>query len=497
MEPLIERDISPSEQSVLTFQATMYYGSSDCSDSNVRAIDYHPFTTTTCSPWTCAATDFGQSTTQCLYTFSDALGGSTTSKYFGANTQYAQVKFWSGPGCKGCTRMIHYELNQCVVSTSKADGSKSYKLEYSTKDNVASLINKRYSDSSCKNEIVNASLLMDLVTRDCTAGPLWDTYTYSVDILTTIDTGGNNNNNNGGNGGNTGNGGSSSLGAIIGGVVAGLLVITGAAFIIWYRKSASAKKEDQTNRSFSPAPPPTAEQIPLRPQSKYGSFPGSPSFDQQQQLTRDFSSASVPSSQNSAQAPRDFSNASDYSVYANPVITRSATTGTDQTNTTNSSNNNNNIPSSELKRHSMFDVYSKVAASSSSNNNPPPAPHVSADPFQDDRLQIIELKLPANPMDWTVEEASRWVSKFGGNVNYLEAMQAEEIDGRCLMVISEKQLFTVLKVTIIGRQAKLLDKLSRLKALSSLLNSATEVPPVGGQWASTLPPSYQTVTKDA
>ncbi|KAJ3027178.1 UNVERIFIED_CONTAM: hypothetical protein HDU68_004280 [Siphonaria sp. JEL0065] len=492
MERLVERDISPSEQTVLTFQATMYYGSSDCPDSNVRVIDYHPFTTTTCSPWTCAATDFGLSTTQCLYTFSDALGNSTTSKYFGANVQYAQVKFWSGPGCKGCTRMIHYELNQCVVSSSKADGSKSYKLEYSTKDSVASLINKRYSDSSCKNEIVNASLIMDLVTRDCTAGPLWDTYTYSVDILTTVDTGGNSNSN-GGDSGNTGNGGgsSSNLGAIIGGVIAALLVVTGVAFI-WYRKITTAKKED--NRNFGPTPPSTIEQIPLRPQSQYGSFSGSPSLDQQQS-TQVFSTASVPSSQNSQhQAPRNFSITSNYSIHTSPAIARSATTRTEQTNTT----TNSKFPSSELKRHSMFDVYSEVATSSSSNSSPP-APHrISADPFQDDRLQLINLKLPANPMDWTVEEASRWVSKFGGNVNYLEAMQTEEIDGRCLMVISEKQLFTVLKVTIIGRQAKLLDKLSRLKALSSLLNSETEAVAVGGgQWSSTLPPSYQAVGKDA
>ncbi|KAI9338469.1 hypothetical protein BDR26DRAFT_935211 [Obelidium mucronatum] len=456
------KDISPSEQTVLTYQATMYYGSADCSKSNVKTIDYRPFTTQTCAPWTCSATDFGQSSTMCLNTFSDALVD-TTSSLFGSNVQYAQVKFWNGPGCSGMVRNIHYKLNECVVSTSKSDGSKSYFISYFTVNGIVSMTNKRYSDSECKNEILQASLAMDVVTRDCSAGPLWDTYRYSVDILTTAKR-------------DAGNDSAMNVGAIVGGTIAGLFVAFAIGFAL-YRQRVKKGEVATTAHSNDNRANNTVEQIPLQHQSQYGSFrenvAGHPtSTTHSVSGVRDFSSSSSVSSQSVISQPQN-------------IITRAVTETSAQP----------FRKPIEEKRHSMFDVMTTAGSSSSSSSHSTTVSAV-ADPFQDDRLHIMELKLPANPADWTIEEAARWISKFGGGVDYLEAMKEEEIDGRCLLVISEKQLFTVLKVTIIGRQAKLLDRLARLKALSATLNETAQTAPLGNaaDWE-TLPPAYQTVHK--
>ncbi|ORY36112.1 hypothetical protein BCR33DRAFT_722211 [Rhizoclosmatium globosum] len=654
-------DMANNETEVIQYKGIQFFTGGTCSARDTAVLDYRPYAKGGCSEDKCGIGQYGLSSSFCVSSSSDTLP-STTSSFFGKNVTYAQVKFWNGPGCTGLIRNVHYKLNTCVSSQSKGDNSNSYKLAYSVDGGTSTLRNMRYSDPFCQVEIPDASKLMDTVTRNCTAGPLWGDY-YLVNIVQTLDVplrDGSNPN--------------PALGAIIGGAVAGVLAISIGIFLFIRRRKNKEIDIPIPAPKFPPPPDhvsensdvinqadmhPFAEQIRRHSQNSpslaidHSNIRYSQPLDSannnrnslysqsvvlepvNQRYSQSFALDPIPINNNrNSQFTQNFAidpinNRN--SQYSQNFVLESANSRhsqhLDSANNRNSqysqnlvidfpiNNNNNNrnsqvisqnfinldanpsfrgsspLPSSHepirmytpasssvpsapqrlssnlsstysmhpppsthpapipvqqlqqvplqqqpqqqphyqhalartwtetsddpsssvtsaaAKRQSMYEVLSETASSiahyapTTPIIAPTPTPHTSTDPFQQERLEIIELKLPSNPMEWTIEDAASYVSKFAGGVDYLPAMQTEEIDGKCLLVLSDKQLLTVLKITILGRQTRLLNKLQRLKALSASMNVVVEPEVLVGShdpgWGMmTMPPAYQTVKKE-
>ncbi|KAJ3066378.1 hypothetical protein HDU98_010328 [Podochytrium sp. JEL0797] len=352
-------------------------------------------------------------------------------------------------------RNVHYLLNTCVVSNSAGDGSNSYLIKYLSLDSGVSLRNMRFLDPACSNENTTASFDLDVIGRDCTP-QLWGSG-YSVDILQTIV---------------APSGSGVSVAAVAGGIVGALLTLSIVGFLVYYyRKTVQGRFKHQgmnplaaVDSDMNDNTIADVEQLPLQHQSRYGSFGEQP--------LRDLSSTSS----NGPLNPHRSSHLCSVS---------SASTNLTDNLIYNGFGNASFSPAEEKRRISIFDVMqgAPILADSSAVSSAE-----TSDPYLQDRLELAELKLPSNPHDWTISESARWVthvSGAGATANFLDVMESEEIDGRCLLVLSEKQLMGVLKITIVGRQAKLMSKLERLKGLAVSFQSTSAALSDGGAYEDT------------
>ncbi|KAJ3382199.1 hypothetical protein HDU84_004561 [Entophlyctis sp. JEL0112] len=472
--------VSDQHSQVVPWRQDRYYGAtsdaaavSTCSDTDVAVLDYWPTYSAGCSARSCAVGDYGYSSSVCVESSAADHLPEYTAFTFGPGVSYAELKFYNTEVCGAeLSRITHYVLGQCVASSSSGDNSNSYQIAYDS--STYSLHNYRYSDSSCTVYNSSASFPMYLF-QNCTASKIFGQY-YTANVVTIA-------NNTMSNPYGASAKASLSAGAIAGIAIASLLVVIAVALVLMYRRGFFSRKPPVAgaaatrwshlsgaaflpqNRSSTPAGdavsntgPEPSPSVVNQYAHMHHSVSASPGFAHSL-LAPPLAAADLTAGGNG-----------NPSVFSRPTVTSVSTFDTDmalrgrlQTVDSNNSNSNSNhsgsTANSSSKLASLFDgvqQFGAVIATERENA----AFH--------ERLELVELKLPSDPREWTVEQAARWAASAGvvDEPKCLEVMTREEIDGSALVVISEHQLLRLLGVTLVGRQAKLIDKLAKLKTLA-------------------------------
>ncbi|KAJ3116337.1 hypothetical protein HK100_001098 [Physocladia obscura] len=439
--------------SKLTWLEETFYGAGSgiCSSSDLAVLDY-TIVTDCSADNSCSVGTYGQSSSGCISSASLADLLTQTSEEFGEGVQFVEINWYLDYPCKTLYRASHYRVNTCVYASATDDNSNSYQYVYNAAAN--SLRSLRYSDTSCQAQISSPNAYnfnLSIPAGSCDVSQtLWNSYmAVSIVYTVAVPSAGSN---------------SVSVFAIVGGVVGGVVFLAAVvtAVFCWRRK-----KQDKTYSEIplSSSPLDNGNDVLLNPasqpqnnkiyQPEYGSFNNR---------------ASIFSSGNSSSNTITNSSQSINAV-ANPVsVPNISTVGAIY---------------SEKANRSLFDGNILSNANNPLNNQRTQNIHAV-------RGQIMDLKLPPSPADWSVADAAKWISNVGGGVECLDLMQEHEIDGKCLLVIQSEQLFSALKITAIGRQTRLLEKLEMLKQMNNE-NAANNNNNEGTSETDALPPAYQPI----
>ncbi|KAJ3392830.1 hypothetical protein HDU80_010797 [Chytriomyces hyalinus] len=175
---LVSVQVSAQKQTGQTREVKKYYSEPNC-QGDISGFEFNDIATAACVETSSCEDGFYTTECQTNVVFNDLPGYSAKIV---ENAQIAQIKLWYSNNCDSFYKMFHFKTNSCISMKDPA-GARSMKIEY--KEGALEMVHLRYSDSTCHSELASSSITMDLRMRDCNERiDLYNAF-ESVDILPT------------------------------------------------------------------------------------------------------------------------------------------------------------------------------------------------------------------------------------------------------------------------------------------------------------------------
>ncbi|KAJ3388472.1 hypothetical protein HDU84_009746 [Entophlyctis sp. JEL0112] len=427
-----------------------------------------------------------------------------TSALMGAGEQYAEIKFYHNYPCTILDRVV----NTCVYSYGPDDNSNSYQYVYNATS--SSLRSMRYSDNFCTTPIKSPNAHVFNLTAPegtCSGDMLWGNYT-AITIRLTVAT-------------NTVNTSASATASpsstyntpeIVGIAAAACL---GAACMV--AVAAMWRRRVVTKRSGNDQPPPSPEPAAILP-PPYAITVIPVTTGNNTVRSRSFTS-SEPSTATAQQQPHNQLNTEDsqFLVVSDAAASRNTrrheharTMSSATAHPDDEAETPRQHAAAETPRHAREVVETEVSIAQPEGQQnrdslteknrrvgttllfapvatdeevlTTPALPAPADPLAVDRLALTELKLPVRVDTWTVAETGLWLRWAAASAaitrpadgspvrrtedDVMAAAEKHDIDGATLLVIPDALLLGALEITAIGRQARVVEKVARLRRIA-------------------------------
>ncbi|KAJ3232427.1 hypothetical protein HDU81_002979 [Chytriomyces hyalinus] len=157
---LVSVQVSAQKQKGQTREVRKYYSEPNC-QGDITGFEFNDVAPTTCVDTSSCREGAYNTECQTDVVFND-LPGYSSKIVNGA--EIAQIKLWSNNTCDSFSKMFHFKTNSCIRMDDPA-GARSTMIEY--KAGSLEMVHRRFSDSSCLSELASSSIKMDLRIRDC------------------------------------------------------------------------------------------------------------------------------------------------------------------------------------------------------------------------------------------------------------------------------------------------------------------------------------------